>query len=181
MGVIACFGRLRELHPGLQLALLGNFADDDPEGLTFYKEVLNAAQKLTDVHVIKGLTDLVNPFQCLSRVVLQKSLREGFGLTVTEALWKGTPVVAGNVGGIRLQISDGVGGYLVDNAEECVSKVDHLLTHEEERIALGEAGREHVRLNFLLPRLLRDELKLVRGLLSGTTVSPRISAQAWAA
>lgn len=181
LGVIACFGRLRELHPGLQLALLGNFADDDPEGLTFYKEVLKAAQKLTDVHVIKGLTDLVNPFQCLSRVVLQKSLREGFGLTVTEALWKGTPVVAGNVGGIRLQISDGVGGYLVDNAEECVSKVDHLLTHEEERMALGEAGREHVRLNFLLPRLLRDELKLVRGLLSGTTVSPRSSAQAWAA
>ena len=65
--------------------------------------------------------------------------------------------------------------------EECVSKVDHLLTHEEERLALGEAGREHVRLNFLLPRLLRDELKLVRGLLSGTTVSPRVSDQAWAA
>ena len=91
LGVIACFGHLRELHPGLQLALLGNFADDDPEGLGMYREVLKAPQKFTDVHVINGLTDLVNPFQRLSRVVLQKSVREGFGLTVTEAMWKGTP------------------------------------------------------------------------------------------
>lgn len=138
-----------------------------------YRKVCKAARKLTDVHVFAGFAELVNPLQRLSRVVLQKSLREGFGLTVTEALWKGTPVVAGNVGGIRLQISDGVGGYLVNSVEECVNKVDYLLTHEEERMALGEAGREHVRLNFLLPRLLRDEMKLVRGLLSGTTVSSR--------
>ena len=120
---------------------------------------------MPDVHIITGLTDLVNPFQALSKVVLQKSLREGFGLTITEALWKGTPVVAGNGGGIRLQIEDGVGGFLVNSIEECSEKVDYLLNHEDVRLALGETGRERVRSKFLTPRLLRDELLLVRSLL----------------
>ena len=166
-GVISCFLGLKERHPSLQLVLLGNFADDDPEGVTIYSQVLKAAQQLPDIHIITGLTDLVSPLQSLSRVVLQKSLREGFGLTVTEALWKGTPVVAGNVGGIRLQIGGGVGGFLVDSIEECTEKVNYLLEHEEERLALGEAGREHVRSHFLLPHLLLDELQLVHELVNG--------------
>ena len=141
LGVIACFELLKCEHPNLQLVLLGNFADDDPEGFATYTQVLEATRNLRDVHVVTGLVDLVGPFQSLSHVVLQKSLREGFGLTVSEALWKGTPVVAGNVGGIRLQIKDGVGGFLVDSVEECAQKVDYLLRHEEERLALGEAGR----------------------------------------
>ena len=165
LGVLECFKLLREDHRDLQLVLLGNFADDDPEGIAVYTEVLEAARHLPDVHIITGLTDLVNPFQRLSQVVLQKSVKEGFGLTVTEALWKGTPVVAGNTGGIRLQIADGVGGFLVDSTAECAQKVDYLLRHEEERLALGESGREHVRSNFLLPRLLRDEMELMRQLL----------------
>ena len=129
---------------------------------------MKGAQRVPDVHIITGLTDLVNAFQRLSRVVIQKSLKEGFGLTVAEALWKGTPVVAGNVGGIRLQLQDGVGGFLVNTVEECIAKVDYLLRDEEQRLALGEAGREHVRAKFLMPRLLRDELELVRRLLDGT-------------
>ena len=166
LGVISCFKLLKEEHPDLQLGLLGNFADDDPEGAVIYQQVLDAAQGLPDLRIVTGLTDLVNPFQAMSKVVLQKSLREGFGLTVTEALWKGTPVVGGNAGGIRLQIREGVGGFLVDSVEECAERTSYLLTHEEERAALGEAGREHVRANFLTPRLLRDELALVKDLLA---------------
>ena len=165
LGVIECFKLLKQNHIDLQLAMLGNFADDDPEGLVMYERVLEAAQGVPDVHIITGLTDLVGPFQSQSKVILQKSLREGFGLTATEALWKGTPVVAGNVGGLRLQVSNDVGGYLVDSVEQCAEKVDYLLNHEEERVALGASGRERVRTQFLLPRLLRDELKLMNGLL----------------
>ena len=98
----------------------------------------------------------------LAQVVVQKSLREGFGLTVTEALWKGTPVVAGNAGGIQLQVMEGIGGFRIDTTAECVAKVDYLLNNENDRVALGESGKEHVRANFLLPRLLRDELSLMR-------------------
>ena len=166
LGVVECFRQLRARNSDLQLVLLGNFADDDPEGAVIYEQVLKAIGNMADVHVITGLTDQVNPFQSLSQVVIQKSLREGFGLTVAEALWKRTPVVAGNVGGIRLQIEDGVSGYLVDSIEECAQRVDYLLNHEAERLTQGEAGREHVRSNFLTPRLLRDELALARDLLA---------------
>ena len=176
LGVIECFQILKGSHPDLQLAMLGNFADDDPEGLVMYQKVLKAAKGIEDVHIITGLTDMVGPFQSLSKVVLQKSTREGFGLTVTEALWKNTPVVGGAVGGIRLQISDGVGGRLVSSVRECADAVDYLLTHEEERVALGKAGREHVRKNFLTPRLLRDELKLVCEVLSAGTAPHRAPA-----
>lgn len=167
LGVIEAFKLLKQSNIDLQLAMLGNFADDDPEGQVMYERVLEAANGVPDLHIITGLTDLVGPFQSQSKVILQKSLREGFGLTATEALWKGTPVVAGNVGGLRLQVSNDVGGYLVDSVEQCVEKVNYLLTHEEERVALGASGRERVRTQFLLPRLLLDELKLMNGLLRG--------------
>ncbi len=172
LGVITCFRRLKLRHHDLQLVLLGNFADDDPEGRVMYDQVREASRNVPDIHIITNLTDLVSPFQMLSRVVLQKSIREGFGLTVAEALWKGTPVVAGNVGGIRLQIADGIGGFLVDSVEECAAKVDYLLCHDQERRALGEAGREHVRAHFLMPRLLRDELRLVRAALGAPVERP---------
>ena len=166
LGVIEVFEEVKRSHPDLQLAMLGNFADDDPEGVVMYDKVVAAASNVPDVHIITGLTDMVNPFQTMSRVVLQKSIREGFGLTVTEALWKGTPVVAGNAGGIRLQVMDGIGGFRVDSTSECAAKVDYLLDNESDRVTLGEAGREHVRTNFLLPRLLRDELSLMQKLVN---------------
>lgn len=173
LGVIDCFKMLRRRHPNLQLALLGNFADDDPEGREIHAQVVKAARHLTDVHIITNLTDLVSPFQQPSQLVLQKSLREGFGLTVTEALWKGTPVVAGKVGGICLQIMDGVGGFLVDSVEECADRVGYLLRNEGERRRLAEAGRDHVRSNFLLPRLLYDEPTLALGLLGAHAPLPK--------
>ena len=168
VGVIECFKLLKKDHPDLQLAMLGNFADDDPEGLVVYEQVLEAAVGVRDLHIITGLSDLVGPFQQEAAVVLQKSVREGFGLTVTEALWKGTPVVAGNVGGIRIQLPPGTGGFLVDSVEECADRVDYLLRNEQERSALGASGREHVRQRFLLPRLLRDELRVLRAAVNAT-------------
>ena len=173
LGVIECFRRLKPDNPDLQLAMLGNFADDDPEGRVMYDKVVVAAQGTPDVHIILGLTDLVGPFQQMSTVVLQKSLKEGFGLTATEALWKGTPVIAGNVGGLRLQVSDGIGGYLVDSVEECAERVDFLINNRTEREALGAAGKEHVRTHFLLPRLLRDEMRLLHQLLNSNGHSAR--------
>ena len=177
LGVIECFEMLRKKHPTLQLVMLGNFADDDPEGVVMYKKVVKAASRLQDIHIITGLTDMVGPFQLLSDVVLQKSTREGFGLTVTEALWKATPVVAGAVGGIRLQILEDVGGFLVSSVGECAERVDFLLQHPQQRQSLGASGREHVRKHFLLPRLLRDELAVASAVVQGES-SQKASAQA---
>ena len=107
----------------------------------------------------------VNAFQRLADVVIQKSLREGFGLVVSEALWKGTPVVAGRAGGIPLQLEDGVSGYLVDTVEECATRLQELLRDPELRHAFGRAGQARVRERFLLPRLLADELRLYASVL----------------
>ena len=103
---------------------------------------------------------IVNALQTASDVVLQKSIREGFGLAVTEAMWKGAAVIGGNAGGIRLQIQDGVNGYLVDTPEACACYVVQLVQDRMLREAIGAAARESVRENFLLPRILRDYLKL---------------------
>jgi len=106
----------------------------------------------------------VNVFQRGSDVVIQKSLREGFGLVVSEALWKEKPVVAGRAGGIPMQFPPGFDRYLVDSVEACAAEVIHLLGRPGERGDFGRAGREHVRRRFLLPRLVRDELALIRRL-----------------
>jgi len=108
--------------------------------------------------------------QRLSAVAVQKSLREGFGLVVSEALWKGTPVVAGRAGGIRLQMADGVGGLLVSSAEECAAALVDLLTDRKRAGELARLGQERVRQHFLLPRLLLDELTLMRGLAAGRPI-----------
>lgn len=95
-------------------------------------------------------------------MVVQKSIREGFGLVVSEALWKGTPVVAGDTGGIRLQMGDGIGGFLVNSVEEAAERILYMLTHSDEAEAIARKGWERVREPFLMPRLLLDELKLVQ-------------------
>ena len=120
----------------------------------------------------------MNAFQRLSDVVIQKSLREGFGLVVSEALWKGTPVVAGRAGGIPLQLQDGVGGILVDSVEECAERTLWLLRHPKEREALGARGHETVREKFLLTRLIADELRLYGALLGGSQGLPAEAGRA---
>lgn len=165
LGVIAAWRLAREEVPGLSLALVGSMALDDPEGWEVYRRINAEAQDESDVHVFTNLTGVgnieVNAFQRLSSVVVQKSIREGFGLVVSEALWKGTPVVAGNVGGIPLQMADQVGGFLVDSVEECATSIVRLLRNREEAANLGKQGRERVREHFLLPRLLLNELSLM--------------------
>lgn len=168
IGVIEAYRLVKQSMPSVQLALIGSMASDDPEGWEMYEKVRSAAGGDDDIHIFTNLTGVgaheVNAFQRVADVVVQKSIREGFGLVVAEALWKGTPVVAGNTGGIPLQLQDGVGGFLVDTVEECAERTLHLLLHSGEAEEIAEAGRHVVREKFLIPRLLRDELNLLRSL-----------------
>jgi trehalose synthase len=171
LGVIAAYRLAREEFPELQLALAGSMALDDPEGWRIYEEIRAASEADPLVHVFTNLTGVgnveVNAFQRLSQVVVQKSIREGFGLVVSEALWKGTPVVAGRAGGIPLQMADGAGGVLVDSVEECAQGIVELLHDPSRARELGARGRERVRAQFLLPRLLLNELVLAAELVAG--------------
>ncbi|MFQ5879332.1 MAG: glycosyltransferase, partial [Dehalococcoidia bacterium] len=128
-----------------------------------YHDRVAEARDDPDLHVLTNFTGIgnmeVNAFQCCSDVVLQKSLREGFGLVVSEALWKGTPVVAGRAGGIPMQMPDGVGGYLIDSIEDCVEKTVRLLRDPREAQELGAKGRARVREHFLITRLMADSLR----------------------
>lgn len=176
LGVIAAYKLAREEVPGLQLALAGSMALDDPEGWEIYREIQSASEGDPLIHLFTNLTGVgnieVNAFQRLSQVVIQKSLREGFGLVVSEALWKGTPVVAGRAGGIPLQLADGVGGVLVESIEECAQAIVSLLGDPDLAAELGRSGRERVREHFLLPRLILDELTLIRDLAVGLPCTP---------
>jgi trehalose synthase len=165
IGVIEAFRRVRDDHPGTQLALLGAIeAADDPEAARMATEVRGAAGADPDIHVITDPMIIgpaeVGAVQLAADVVLQKSLREGFGLTVAEALWKGTPVVGGRAGGIVLQIEDGVSGFLVDTPEEAAERCGWLLANPADARRIGAAGRSRVRERFLVTRLLADELAL---------------------
>ncbi|MDD5071523.1 MAG: glycosyltransferase [Patescibacteria group bacterium] len=165
VGVVRAFEIARK-KANCQLILLGNLATDDPEGDGVYKEVLRMAKGKDDIKVIlKDDIIIANALQRLSAVVLQKSLREGFALTVSEALWKGTPVIGGNVGGIPNQIIDGQNGYLVNNIKECADRIVELLGNGERRKKMGEFGREYVKENFLITRHLLDYIKLSKRLL----------------
>jgi trehalose synthase len=157
-GVIKAFEKVRK-EEGATLVLLGNTATDDPEGMELYTSLLDHKD---DRIVLLSVEDtaLVNAVQSRAAVVVQKSLREGFGLTVTEAMWKGTPVIGGNVGGIRHQIDDGVNGYLVDTVDQASDRIIKLLRDEKLRNSMGEKGKEKVRKNFLMTRYLEDYLDL---------------------
>lgn len=171
LGVIAAYRLVREAVPGIQLALVGSMALDDPEAWDIYRQIQDAADDDPQIHVATNLTGVgnveVNAFQRLADVAIQKSIKEGFGLVVSETLWKRTPVVAGRAGGIPVQMADGAGGFLVDTIEECADRVLRLLQHPGEAHDLAERGHRRVRDHFLLPRLLADELQLFHSLLAG--------------
>lgn len=171
LGVIDAYRLARDEVPGLQLALVGSMALDDPEGWEVYRSIVDATAGDPEVHLFTNLTGVgnieVNAFQRISRVMVQKSIREGFGLVVSEALWKGTPVVAGRAGGIPLQIADDAGGVLVDSVAACAKALVDLLTDPGRAAALAAAGRERVRTHFLLPRLLLNELTLLAAIAAG--------------
>jgi len=164
VGVIRAYNVVRERVTDSQLVLAGSMATDDPEGYHVWEEVEAERAGNRDIHLLSNIHQVgnvqINAFQREADVVLQKSVREGFGLTVSEGLWKARPVVGGRAGGIKLQIRDGFDGYLVDSVEECAARTLDLLADPVGADAMGAQGREHVRDNFLCTRELEEWLQL---------------------
>lgn len=158
-GVIEAF-RLARREVDCRLVLLGNIATDDPEGQEVFEKLCQCRDERLMILSVQD-TALVNALQRRAAVVLQKSLREGFGLTVAEAMWKGAAVIGGNVGGIRRQIEDGVSGFLVDTVEQAAARIVELLRDADLRRRIGGAARERVRRHFLMSRMLEDYLDLI--------------------
>jgi trehalose synthase len=165
LGVIAAYRIARAKIPRLQLVLAGSMALDDPEGWEIHREIVRESRDDPQLHVFSNVTGVgnieVNALQRVSNVVVQKSIREGFGLVISEALWKGSAVVAGKAGGIPLQMADGVGGVLVENVQECAEAIIQLVEDPARAKRVARRGRARVRKHFLLPRLLLNHLSLL--------------------
>jgi trehalose synthase len=158
LGVIEAF-RIARKKVDCTLVLLGNVATDDPEGEMVYQSLLDNREERIIIHSVQD-SALVNALQRRATVVLQKSLREGFGLTVAEAMWKGTPVIGGNVGGIRYQIEDGKNGFLVSSVTQAAERIVRLIKDKKLNRTMGKRGRETVRKNYLLTRSVERYLDL---------------------
>jgi len=172
LGVIDAYRLAKREVPSLQLALVGVMAaQDDPEAAVILEQVKQYSDGNPDIHIFSDPTQVddleVNAFQTGSDIVLQKSLREGFGLSVAEASWKGCPVIGGNCGGIRVQIQQGKNGYLVNSPEECAKRVVELTLDEPLRKSMGIEGRKSVRREYLMPRLLQEYLELIEEVVLG--------------
>ncbi len=167
-GVIDAYRIVKRSHPQVQLALVGSMAHDDPEGWEFWNATQAYCDDDPDIHMFSNLNNVgaveVNAFQVQADVCIQKSIREGFGLTVSEALWKGRPTIGGRVGGIVAQIIDGETGYLVSSPEECAARCLDVLNGPAEARQMARRAKEHVRTHFLTPRLVRDWLRLMHRL-----------------
>jgi trehalose synthase len=170
VGVIRSYRLTKKFIPTLQLILAGGEATDDPEALTVLDEVRTAANDDPDIHIMLLPPDAhrsINAIQRASDIVLQKSLKEGFGLTVTEAMWKGKPVIGGDTGGIRMQVVNHQTGFLVNTPEGAALRARYLLFHRDLLREMGEKAKDFVRENFLLTRHLREYLTLMVSLLHG--------------
>ncbi|MGC8935750.1 MAG: glycosyltransferase [Candidatus Methanomethylicaceae archaeon] len=163
-GVIDVFRMLKKDLEGIQLLMIGSFAHDDAEGDEWYNKTVRYAGGDRDIHILTNLDGVmdkeVNAFQRSMTVALQLSIREGFGLTVAEALWKGVPVVGTKAGGITLQVIDGVTGFLVGSVEEAAERVRMMIKRPWLARELGYAGRQHVKLNFLITKGLKNYLRM---------------------
>jgi len=182
LGVIDAYRVVKQRFPDVQLALVGSMAHDDPEGWDFYNQTVSYAAGDPDIYILSNLNNVgsveVNAFQVHSAAVIQKSIKEGFGLTVTEALWKTRPTVAGRVGGIVAQITDGETGWLVDSATECAEACIEILRDPTEARQRALRGKEYVRRHFLTPRLLRDWLVLFNRLSGYDTAGAELATVA---
>ncbi len=170
LGVVAAYRMAKKFSPSLQLVLAGGGASDDPEGEEVYREVMEAVNGDADAHVLLLPPDAhrtINALQRAADIVVQKSVKEGFGLTVTEAMWKGKAVIGGDTGGIRLQVIDHHTGFLVNTPEGAASRIRYLLRRPRKLDEMGKKARGLVRDNFLLTRHLREYLTLIVGLLHG--------------
>src|SRR5689334_3209518 len=179
LGVIDAYRIVKQRFPEIQLALVGSMAHDDPEGWDYYNQTVEHAEGDSDIYILSNLNNVgaveVNAFQVHSSAVIQKSIKEGFGLTVTEALWKTRPTVAGRVGGIVAQIQDGETGWLVDSSTECAEACIEILRDPTEARQRALRGKEYVRRHFLTPRLLRDWLVLFNQLLGNDTSGAEVA------
>lgn len=167
LGVIETYHLVKKFNPSLQLVLAGGGATDDPEAEVIYQEVMEAAADDPDIYILRLPPDshrIINALQRASGIVLQKSIREGFGLTVTEAMWKQKPVIGGDTGGIRLQIINHHTGFLVNSPEGAALRIRYLLSHPHKREEMGLKAHSFVKDNFLLTRHLREYLTLITGL-----------------
>jgi len=163
VGVIQAF-RLVRRHTPCKLVLAGGEATDDPEGPRIFAEVMEAANGEPDIQILLLPPDAhheVNALQRAANIIVQKSTQEGFGLTVTEAMWKGKPVIGGAAGGIVLQLQDYNTGFLVHSPEGCAFRIRYLLHRPEMARRMGQLAREFVRQHFLITRHIRDYLTLV--------------------
>jgi trehalose synthase len=182
LGVIDAYREVKKDFPAVQLALVGSMAHDDPEGWDFYNQTVSYAGGDPDIYILSNLNNVgsveVNAFQVHSAAVLQKSIREGFGLTVSEALWKARPTVAGRVGGIVDQIQQGETGWLVGSALECAEACLEVLSDPLAARQKALGGKEFVRRHYLTPRLLRDWLVLFNQLLGIDTGGAEVATVA---
>jgi trehalose synthase len=170
IGVVQAFRLAKKYVPDLQLVLAGGGASDDPEGEAVRREVEAFCGGAPDIHILElpaNAHRTINALQRAADVVLQKSIREGFGLTVTEAMWKGKPVVGGNTGGIRLQVINNHTGFLVNSPEGAALRVRYLLEHPDKLRWMGEKAAGFVRENFLLTRQLREYFTVMAALIHG--------------
>lgn len=171
IGVIQAYRLVRKVSP-VQLLLAGGGASDDPEGKAVFEEVKSAAEGDPDIHVVllpASAHRTINAFQRIADIILQKSTKEGFGLTVTEGMWKGKPVIGGDVGGIRLQVVNHHTGFLVTTPEGAAHRIRYFLHHRNRIAEMGEVAREFVRENFLLTRHMREYLTLFLAVLRDGT------------
>ncbi len=181
LGVIDVYRNIKTRYPDTQLVMVGSMATDDPEGMDYYQRTKEHAEGDPDIHLLSNLDGIgnveVNAFQRAATVVLQKSLREGFGLTISEGLWKGKPVIGGNVGGIPIQIENGKTGYLVESIEECTARALELMRNPKKAQAMGARGREVVRRRFLSTAHIRSELQLFTELMKSSARTSRTTAR----
>ena len=165
LGVIDVHDRVRKDVPGLQLALIASTPPEDAASISYFNEVVRKSKESSDVHILRGVSEVgnveLNAFQRASNVVIQKGLRKGFGIWISDAQWKERPVVTARAGGLAQQVIDGETGFLADTTDECSDRVGALLRDDELARKLGEAGKRHVTDHFLLSRFLADQLRLL--------------------
>ncbi|RJQ31689.1 MAG: glycosyltransferase [Actinobacteria bacterium] len=163
MGVVKTYQLIKQEYKGIQLAFVGSMSQDDPQGWQMFADISEASLKDPSIYIFTNVTGVgnleVNAFQRASTIILQKSIKEGFGLVVSEALWKQTPVVAGKAGGIVLQMHHELGDYLTETIEETAKKVCHLLKNPGLAQELGAIGKKQVMEHFLMPRMIKQELE----------------------
>ena len=168
LGAIDVYERVRHNVPGLQLALIAMHPPQDPASIAYFSETVNKSMEYSDVHILRGVSEIgnveENAFQRASNVLIQKGLRRGFGIWISDAQWKGRPVVTARTGGLSLQVRDGETGFLADSTEEFAERVEQLLQEPSLAAKLGEAGHRHVAEHFLITRFVADELRLLTDL-----------------